>query len=689
MRISVDIGGTFTDLVLERPSGVELFKAATIPSDPVQSVFDVVQLAADSTHMSLEELLAASASFVHATTRALNAVLTGTTARTAFLTTEGHPDVLVLREGGRGDLFDFTLDYPKPYVPRSLTYEVPGRITSSGAILSPLDVQRVDDILDELPRRGVEAVAVCLLWSTVNPAHELQVGERLRQRVPAIPFTLSHRLSPTIREYRRATSTSIDASLKPIMSQYLQSLTVRLREFGFAGRLLMVTSTGGVLDVGELIEAPIHCINSGPSMAPVAGEKFATRETGSRVVLVADAGGTTYDVTVVRDGRIPWTREAWIGPKYSGHMTGFPSIEVTSVGAGGGSIAWVDSGGLLHVGPQSAGAVPGPACYGRGGMEPTVTDAALALGYLDPAVFAGGAITLDEGAARAALDRAVAKQLDLDTIAAAAAVMDLATEQMVRAIEELALRQGLDASEAVLVGGGGAAGLNAVSVARRLGCPELVIPDVGATLAAAGALMSDLIGSYAVTAPTTSAAFDADKVNAALDQLRSDCRAFVDRVSVDAASSTVDLYVEAHYPEQIWDLEVPVTVERFVTDADVGQLVLDFHEVHERTMGVADPDSVVEMVTWGARVRYPLDDSSDHWTDNRATFAVEVAKPHRDVHYPGFGTCQSIVRDLSSLRPGEVVAAPAIIESPFTTVVLPPGSAGRLGTSGSFVVKPG
>ena len=243
-------------------------------------------------------------------------------------------------------------------------------------------------------------MAVCLLWSIVNPVHELRVGELLEQHLPGVPYTLSHALNPSLREYRRASSAAIDASLKPLMTRYLAALEERLRDAGLEGRLLVVTASGGVLDADTMAAAPIHSINSGPAMAPVAGRYYAEREAGATTAVIADTGGTSYDVSLVRRGRIPWTRETWLGRQYESDITGFPSVDVKSIGAGGGSIAWVDDGGLLHVGPESAGADPGPACYARGGVHPTVTDAALVLGYIDPGYFLGGAIALDVQAAR-------------------------------------------------------------------------------------------------------------------------------------------------------------------------------------------------------------------------------------------------------------------------------------------------
>jgi len=685
VRISVDIGGTFTDLVLEDGGRLHLAKAPTVPEDPAVGILDVLEAAAADRGTTRADLLAATDTFVHATTRGLNAVLTGTTARTAFLTTAGHPDVLLLREGGREDPFDFTVPFPAPYVPRALTFEVPGRLTASGDELEPLDRGAVEVVADQLRAAEVEAVGVCLLWSTVNPAHELVVGEVLAERLPGVPHTLSHALNPALREYRRASSACIDASLKPLMSRYLQDLGSRLAGAGFAGRLLVVTSSGGVVDAEDVVRAPILSINSGPSMAPVAGREYAAADTGSAEVIVADAGGTTYDVTLVRGGQIPWTRSAWVGPRFTGHMTGLPSIDVKSVGAGGGSIAWVDPGGLLHVGPQSAGSVPGPACYGRGGVDATVTDAAVVLGHLDAGAFAGGSLPLDAAAAAAAVRRSVGEPLGLADIEAAAAVLALTTEQMVRAIEEICLEQGIDPAGSVLVGGGGAAGLNAVAVAQRLGCRQLVLPAVAAALAAAGALMSDLTAAFAATVPTTSDAFAADAVNAALEALRAKADGFVQRAGASGGDPTVDLFAEARYPQQIWELEVPLRTARFESAADLDAFVRDFHGVHETVLGIADVDSPVEVVGWGARVRCPLQRSAGLLA--AATEAVAPARGERPAYVDDVGMVPTPVRALGALGDDEVVEGPLLVESAFTTVVIPKGAAARRAPSGSLVVE--
>ncbi len=302
LRFGVDTGGTFTDLVVSGlAGGLRLFKRPTTPDDPVRGLLDVVGAAADALDASTAELLGAGELFVFGTTRATNAIVEGKTARTALLVTAGHPDVLTLREGGgRPSLFDYAHDYPLPYVPRALTREIVERVDADGRVSRPLDEDAARATLRTLRDDGVEAVAVCLLWSIVAPQHERRLGELIEQELPGVPYTLSHELNPTIREYRRASSAAIDASLKPLMSDFFGGLEQRLRAAGFPGRLLVMTSSGGVLDAAEVRRTPIHSIGSGPAAAPVAGRHFARLDAGTETAIVTDAGGTTYDVSLVR-----------------------------------------------------------------------------------------------------------------------------------------------------------------------------------------------------------------------------------------------------------------------------------------------------------------------------------------------------------------------------------------------------
>ncbi len=688
MRFAVDTGGTFTDLVFEDDTGcLHMFKAETTPHDPVKGILAAVRSAADSMAISTEELLGKGELFIHGTTHAVNAIITESTARTALLTTKGHRDMLVLREGGRLEPFNFSVPFPKPYIPRSLTFEVPERIGSDGRVIETLDEEAVLEIIQRLRDLEVEAVAVCLLWSTINPIHEDRMGELLGEHLPDIPYTLSNVLNPILREYRRASSTCIDASLKPLMSRYLGGLSNRLKEAGFKGRLLMLTSKGGVMDFEDLAAAPIHAIGSGPSMAPIAGRHYARLDADADTVIIADTGGTTYDVSLVHQGVIPMTPETWIGQRYRGHIVGFPSVDVKSIGAGGGSIAWVDEGGLLHVGPMSAGAVPGPACYGKGGTRPTVTDASLVLGYIDPAFFLGGAMKLAMDHAEKAITDAVANPLGLDLLEAASAILRLATENMVGAIEDITIHQGMDPRGAVLVGGGGAAGLNTGAIARRLGCKTVIIPEVVAVLSAAGALISDLHADYRALFYTTADNFDFDGVNATLESLSTKCRVFMEGPGAGAIEQSIAFCAEARYRDQIWEIDLPLQGARFDKPEDVARAREDFHRLHEQVFAFQDPRSDVQFVGWRATVRCRLRKRELGGLAKAGSYEARIL-PSRKAYFSGVGMVDTRVELFETLPPEVPLEGPVIIESPLTTVVIEPGATVVRKGSGSLVIRP-
>jgi N-methylhydantoinase A len=686
LQFAVDTGGTFTDLVVDGDDfPPRFYKRSTTPANPIEGLLNVFSAAASDQGLSLHEFLGQGESLVFGTTRATNAVVTSSTAKTALLCTRGHPDILLFREGGgRTTLFDYAQEYPAPYVPRSLTFEIPERVLADGTVRTPLDEQAVIDVAETLRRLDVEAAAVCFLWSIVEPAHEIRVGELLAELTPAIPTTLSHALNPSLREYRRASSAAIDASLKPLMSRFFRELEDTLVERGFQGRLLIMTSSGGVLDARAVAEQPIHSIGSGPAAAPVAGRHYARADCESATALVTDAGGTTYDVSLVRRGRIPWTRETMVGDPTYGYITGFPAVDVRSIGAGGGSIAWVDEGGLLHVGPASAGADPGPACYGRGGDRPTVTDACLVLGYIDADYFLGGEMAVSVDLARAALDRDVSRPLGLDLHESASAVLGLATERMVTAIEGITLSQGIDPASAVMIGGGGGAGLYSVGIARRLGVSSVVLPDVAAAISATGALISDLQTMFATAEVMSTVSFDHDKAARILGGLRAQADRFLADAGARPEDSEVRFAVEARYPHQVWEIEVPLRHGSLDTPENVDDLREDFHEAHEELFAVRDTAAPVELVTWRAHVRCSLRRRGLQRAQPEPS-ARELADRRR-AYFPALGSVDVLVRSHDSLRVGERLTGPLIVESPVTTVVLDERAAVELAPSGSLLI---
>lgn len=687
MRLACDTGGTFTDLLVENDDAtVAMFKAPTTPHDPIEGVIAAMTLAAQAEGTALERFLGRVDTIIHGTTHAINAIITGRAARTALLTTAGHPDVMVLREGGRGDPFDHDMAYPAAYVPRSLTFEIPERIDYAGCIVRPLDEARCIEILERLKALQIEAVACCLIWSIANPKHELRIGELLDLYLPGVPYTLSHALNPSLREYRRAISTAIDASLKPTMTRYLGSLEGRLRSAGFRGTLLVQTSEGGMLGAEQLARTPIHTLNSGPSLAPVAGQRIGLSIASTADVIVADTGGTTYDVTLIRGGCIPTTRESWVGRPHEGLMTGFPSVDVKSVGAGGGSIAWLDSAGLLRVGPASAGSKPGPACFGFGGAQPTLTDAAVVLGYIDPQYFLGGRMVLKTHLARDAL-AGIAGPLRISPEQAALATYAIATENMVQAILDITVRQGIDPTRALLIGGGGAAGLNSTMIGRRLGCGQVIIPYVGACLSAAGALMSDIKTSFRRTQFCTTAAFAFESINACLAELIGKCRKFASEASSAADGCRIELHCEARYPNQVWEIDVPFELQAFRNAADIDDLRERFHAAHRAMFGYDEPGAYVEIVTWCAVVSVSAG-RRDEQMRLRAGQGAQAEK-RRTAWFEGYDRpLDTPVHDFFGLPAGEVHAGPAIIETPVTTVVVDPAASFQLDRRAGLIIFP-
>lgn len=685
MRFAADTGGTFTDLIVESDDGViRIYKASTVVSNPVSGVINALELAAADAGEELNKFLAKGEMLIHGTTHALNAIITGQTAKTAFLTTEGHADILVLREGGRIEPFNHTVPYPEPYVPRRYTFQIPERIDSAGRITKPLNEDAVIQVIERLKELQVEAVGVCFLWSILNSIHEARVAELLRQYLPGVKITLSHQLNPAIREYPRAISTCIDASLKPMMSRYMGSLESRLRDAGFKGRVLVLTSQAGMLDAARLSEIPIHSINSGPSAAPVAGRFYASKESKITDVIIADTGGTTYDVSLVRDGHIPFTSESWLGQPFRSDMTGFPSVDVKSVGAGGGSIAWLDDGGLLHVGPQSAGAVPGPACYANGGTLPTLTDACLVLGYIDPDYFLGGSMKLDRDASHAAL-HSIAEPLSMNVKDAAHSVVEVATENMVQAIADITINRGVDPKKACLIGGGGAAGLNSVLIARRLGCPMLLIPSTGAALSAAGALMTDLSSEYRRLLFTTSDNFDYLAVSKLLHEMECECLAFYEKYGKDILRKTIEFSVEARYPNQVWEIELPFSMSDLRDTDSTLNLEEAFHALHERIYAVADTESPIEFVTWIAKIRCVVSNSNKLYYQSSNN--TKGTGKTRRAHFDGIDYSVDIYH-MGAMTPGKSNKGPAIIESPFTSVVVPPDASFVLTENANLLINP-
>ncbi len=688
-RISVDTGGTFTDVVVVDDNGqLRIGKALTTPRRAFEGISAALETVAPEFGLSAGALLADAETFTYGTTRATNAIVEGKTARTAFFTTAGFPDILLLREGGKLDPFK-QIPYPPPYVPRYLTFEITERIDSEGDVFIPLDEGSVRQAIAQCRDLGVQAIGVSLLWSIVNPAHELRIGELIAEHLPGVPFTLAHQLNPIIREYRRTSSCVIDASLKPLMQEHLSALEQDLRGAGFPGHLFVATSFGGSWRPEEVIERPIYSVGSGPSMAPVAAVTYGKAETGSEVLhedlLVCDTGGTTFDVGLVSNGEITYTAETWLGGRWIGHITGIRAVDVKSIGAGGGSIAWLDPGGLLRVGPHSAGADPGPACYGRGGTLPTVTDCAVVLGYIDPAHFLGGRLALDVEAARTAVQAHVAEPLGWTVEEAASAVLVIATENIVGAIREITIAQGIDPREVTIVAGGGASGLNIVPIARELGVGRVLLPSTAGALSACGMMYADVISEFSVSRYAETRNLDFAAVNEALAAVEARAQAFLDGLTdLDPVATRIEFMVAARYRQQVWELDIPIAGSRIETDADVKALEQTFHETHRRVFAVDEPGQYLECLVWKSRATAVTAKPS---VASRARGVGEALEGTSAAFFRDHGALETPRYDGALLPPETEIAGPAIILEPTTTVVVYPGSTVTVTPLGNYLLN--
>jgi N-methylhydantoinase A len=677
----IDIGGTFTDLVLHgRGTGLEIFKSPTTPGEFERGFIDVLRLAGEAHGRLLADFLAAVDLIVHGTTVSTNALVEGKVAPVGLICNAGHPDILTLREAPRKRAFHVKIDYPSPFVPRNRTCEVRGRIDAMGNETEPLSEQDVVDAAAHLRRCGVEAIAVSLLWSIVNPSHERRVREILQRELPAIPVTLSHELNPIPREYRRTISTAINASLYPIVSSYTTRLANVLREAGYRNELLIGNCVGGMMPPEEIIRRPIYSVMSGPTLAPIAAMHLTTADN----VIVVDMGGTTFDVSALRNRQLVVTPEATFGME----MLGIPKIDVRSVGAGGGSIAWVDPGGLLKVGPKSAGARPGPACYGAGGTDATVTDANVVLGIIDPDYFLGGRIRLDRSKAEAAVGR-IADQIGKGLAEAAYAIHTTSNHNMIAAIEDITINEGIDPRDSYLVSGGGAIACHIGEMARLLGIRRFMVPKFAAGLSAYGGLVSDVRWEETGTRHTTDRDFDLARVSQLLAALQTRGEDFLRRAGVSADKQRFEYAFQARYLYQSWDIEVTFAlVDGRLRADDLPRLVAAFHRTHEQIYTIKDENDVVEFTTWKVRAIGDTGGKSRRGEPLPPQPGAVAPKSRRPVFVGSAGaTIEVPIYDGASLGTGAAIVGPAIIEEPTTTILLLAGQDATADARGNLLVE--
>jgi N-methylhydantoinase A len=681
-QICIDIGGTFTDCLVADESGeIRIFKAPTTPGAFHLGFIDVLHVAAAGVGLEPRDFIAAIETLVHGSTVSTNALVEGKVARTGVLLNEGHQDILVLREGPRKRGFEWRLDYPDPFVPRALTRTIGGRIDARGRELVPLAEADVHAAIAHLRALKVEALAVGLLWSVVNPSHELRVGEILKREWPELPVTLSHEVNPIPREYRRIIAAAIDASISPTIRRYIAALQEALDGAGFTGELLLANCLGGMMPVAEMLGKPIYSVMSGPTLAPMAALALSDESD----IIVGDMGGTTFDVSALRDHQIIVTPESMINKD----LLGIPKVDVRSVGAGGGSIAFVDDGGLLHVGPRSAGARPGPACYGAGGTEPTVTDANVVLGIIDPDYFLAGRITLNRALAEQAVGR-VAERLGIGLLDAAYAIHTTSNHNMVAAIEEITVREGINPRDSYFVCGGGGTACHVAEMADILGLRRYMIPRFMAGLSAFGGLISDIRWERNGVCQTNDRGFDFAAVNALLARLQQEGEAFLEAARVEPALRSYVYSFQGRYEYQSWEIEVGFdAADGIVTPAQLPELVEAFHRMHERIYAIRSDRDVVEFTTWKVRANGARR-SGDAWKRFEIARQDSAAKPksERPLFIQESGGLQTVpVYDGAKLGRDAAVHGPCLIETETFTAVLKRQHTARMDRFGNLLVE--
>jgi N-methylhydantoinase A len=673
VRLATDIGGTFTDLVyLDDETGrIGLAKASSTPPAFARGIMDALRKSGVAPE-SVDH-------FVHGTTVVINALTERKGAPTALVTTLGCRDVLAIGRGNRPDIYNLKFRKQEPFVPRRRRYEVTERMNYKGEVVTPLDLESLEAVIAQLRADGVGAVAVSVLHSYANPAHERQAAARLREALPGVNVTASSDLTREWREYERTSTAVLNAYVQPVASAYLNELAADLRAEGVTCRLNAMKSNGGTQTFEVLAEQPIHLVESGP-VGGVIGAAAIGAAIGVPDLITLDIGGTTAKCTLIDGGAIKITTEYRIerDDRNAGYSIKAPVVDIVEIGAGGGSIAWIDQGGALKVGPKSAGAVPGPACYNRGGTQPTVTDANLIAGRINPGYFLGGEIDVSIDAARAAMEP-VADAMGVSVEDAALGVIRIANANMINALKLVSVRRGYDPRDFALIAFGGGGPMHAAALAAELRVGKVIIPPAPGHFSAWGMLMTDPMQDFIQTAQTAADDANAAKAEAIFASLEREAVAFFEAAGADPAEVSIERFGDMRYAGQEHTVRVafPGLLQTFADP------VASFHGLHERAYTFR-LDTPTEILNYHVVARIP--------TVKPAIAPVEAAgsgrpKGSRMVDFDGEGRLEAAIWERADLPLGTPVAGPAVIEEPASTTVIHPGQRVTLDRMGNLIIE--
>ena len=672
--IGIDIGGTFIDLVVSDESGLRLYKFPSTPDAPERGVLNALETLIERGIFDASDVNR----IAHGSTVATNALLEGAWAKTALITTRGFRDVLEIGRQNRSHLYDLNVERPAPIVPRDLRFECSERLDAAGQILCDLSRDEIHEIADRLITADVEAVAVVFLFSYLNSEHERVVLDLLREKMD-IPVTLSSDVLPEFREYERSSTTAVCASLRPVIEAYMKNLADQSAKIGIVPEWQIMQSNGTVISATQAQKEPVRILLSGPA-AGVQGAKTIGQMLDSPNLITMDMGGTSCDVALIQDGEIGQTTTGAVGE----HPVAVRMNEIHTIGAGGGSIAWIDAGGALRVGPKSAGAVPGPACYGQGGTQPTVSDAHAVLGHLLPSMPLGGLLVLDIEKARDAI-QSIAVSLSLSIEEAALGILDVADAAMERAVRVISVERGYDPRQFSLLAFGGAGPLHAVSIARRLSIPRVIVPAAAGVLSAMGLLTCEVGRDYGRSVLRPMCDLSAELVNSQLGELEDRGLSELRAEGIEAGSVYREISADLRYQGQSHELNVrlvPSSVYEIATE-DLDTWVKLFHLEHETRFGHASPDEEVEMVALRLKMTAPptfshprvqFDEESANWQDEPIWFGAG-------------GPVQTQVIDRRGLAENERIIGPAVLWGPDATLIVPPGVEGMCDAMGTIQLE--
>lgn len=689
-KIGIDVGGTFTDLVYTDDGGsIRVVKTPSTPENQAIGVLEGLRRIASAENKDIKELLSDTELIIHGTTVATNTMLEFNGAKTGLITTKGCRDDIEIRRGIKERIFNPRYPGPIPIARRRHRLTVDERIDRKGNVLTALNEEEVTESVRKLKDAGIESIGVCLFFGFLNSAHEKKIAEIINKEHPDAFISLSHEVLPQIREFERVSTTLVNAYTGPKLKKYLETLQDELKKSGFKSHFFVMLSNGGIMNSAYVGAYAVYSLLSGPAGGVVACSQLIGELCDEPNQITIDMGGTSYDVSLIRNGKPTVTTDYWV----SRYRVAVPMLDIHTIGAGGGSIAWVDKGGALQVGPQSAGADPGPACYGRGGTEPTVTDANLLLGFLDPENFLGGEMKLDVAAAERAVEEKVAKPMGMDTIHAANGIFRIVNNNMSNGVRFVSVQRGYDPRDFALVAFGGNGATHAGVQARELGIRKVIVPRLATAFSARGLLNSNIAINKMRTYIARSDDYDLDKINSLLVEMREEAQKDLPDQNGDLSGFTGKIqhnyYMDMHYKGETHEITAPLgSAEGKVRAEDMAGAIQAFHSAHKSLHTFSNPDDPVLFMNLRLEMVVHMENPPTPKLEISGNDPSVALRATRNVYFDEKGGfVETPIYDGTLTRCGNIMTGPCVIEEPATTIVVYPGQIARLTEMDNYEIE--